>query len=79
MSVTTIRSLANELGVTYWQIRHILRCGYVPVERPARKRKVYLAPAEVRAIKAHFGLCDPEQPSVETIREPQASGATPRP
>jgi hypothetical protein len=58
MGVTTIRSLAKEIGVTYWQIRHILRAGYVTVKRFHKHRKLYLTPGEVGAIKAFFGVSD---------------------
>lgn len=58
MGVTTIRSLAKDIGVTYWQIRHIIRAGYVTVKRFHKHRKVYLTPAEVGAIKAFFGVSD---------------------
>ena len=59
MAVTTIRSLANELGLTYWQVHHIIRAGYVTVKRPPHHRKLYLTPGEVGAIKAFFGVVDP--------------------
>jgi hypothetical protein len=59
MAVTTIRSLANEIGVSRWRIYHLLRAGYVSVKRPPGHRKVYLTPGEITAIKAHFGLVDP--------------------
>jgi len=58
MAVTTIRSLANELGVSRWRIYYLLRAGYVSVKRPPGHRKVYLTPAEITAIKAHFGIVD---------------------
>ena len=58
MGVITIRSLAKEIGVTYWQIRHILRAGYVTVKRFHQHRKLYLTPAEAGAIKAFFGVAD---------------------
>ena len=58
MGVTTIRSLAREIGVTYWQIRHIIRAGYVSVKRFHKHRKLYLTPGEVSAIKAFFGVSD---------------------
>jgi len=58
MGVTTIRSLAKDIGVTYWQIRHIIRAGYVTVKRFHKHRKLYLTPAEVGAIKAFFGVIE---------------------
>lgn len=58
MPVTTIRSLADEIGVSYWQIRHVLRRGYVQVTRPFQQRKLYLSPAEVKAIIAFFGAVE---------------------
>ena len=61
MVVTTIRSLAKELGLTYWQVRHIIRSGYVTVKRLPHQRKMYLTPGEVGAIKAFFGFVDPKQ------------------
>ena len=60
MKATTIKSLAVEIGVSYWAIRHALRQGYVAVQRP-KHRKVYLNPSEVRAIKSHFGVLDTER------------------
>lgn len=59
MAVTTIRSLSIEIGVSYWQIRHILRAGYVTIKRLPHHRKLYLTPGEVGAIKAYFGIVDP--------------------
>ena len=59
MAVTTIRSLANEIGVSRWRIYHLLRAGYVTIKRPPGHRKVYLKPTEIAAIKAHFGLVGP--------------------
>jgi hypothetical protein len=56
VKVTTLRTLAQELGISYWQIRHALRQGYVKVQRDAQRRKVYLRPDEVEAIKRHFGV-----------------------
>ncbi len=58
MTVTTIRSLAEEIGVTYWQVRHIIRSGYVPMRQPPQQRKLYLTPREVGAIKDFFGVAD---------------------
>lgn len=58
MGVTTLRSLATEIGVTYWQIRHIIRAGYVSVKRLHKHRKLYLTPSEAGAIKAFFGVSD---------------------
>ena len=59
MKAKTIRSLAAEIGVSYWAVRHALRQGYVSVHREEGHRKVYLKPDEVRAIKAHFGVLNP--------------------
>lgn len=59
MAVMTIRDLAKQIGVSYWQIRHILRAGYVSIKRPPGHRKLYLTPGEVGAIKAYFGIVDP--------------------
>jgi hypothetical protein len=59
MAVTTIRSLAKEIGVSRWRIYHLLRAGYVSIKRPPGHRKVYLTPGEIAAIKAYFGLVDP--------------------
>ena len=56
MKATTISSLASEIGVSYWAVRHALRQGYVAVERPRKGRKLYLQPDEVDAIKRHFGV-----------------------
>jgi hypothetical protein len=56
MKATTIRSLAVQIGVSYWAIRHAVRQGYVSVERPYKRRKLYLQPEEVDAIKKHFGV-----------------------
>lgn len=58
MGVTTLRTLAKDIGVTYWQIRHVIRAGYVSVKRFHKHRKLYLTPAEVGAIKAFFGVSD---------------------
>lgn len=74
MAVNTIPSVAAEIGVTYWQVRHAIRSGYVGIDRAGPRRKVYLTPAEVRAIKTHFGVCDPE-PVAGTYK----NEATPRP
>ena len=49
MAVITIRSLANELGLSHWQIR-------LP-----HQRKAYLTPGEAAAIKAFFGVVDAKQ------------------
>lgn len=65
MSVTTIRSLAAEIGISYWQVRHVVRMGYVAAQRPAR-RKWYLTPEDVRAIKAYFG-------QVEQVAQPKVT------
>lgn len=59
MAVMTIRDLAKQIGVSYWQIRHILRAGYVSIKRPPGHRKLYLTPGEVGAIKAYFAIVDP--------------------
>lgn len=56
MKATTIRSLAGQIGVSYWAIRHAMRQGYVSVERPYKRRKLFLQPEEVEAIKQHFGV-----------------------
>lgn len=61
MAVTTIRSLAQEIGVSHWRIYHILRAGYVSIKRPPGHRKLYLTPGEVGAIKAYFGVVDPRR------------------
>jgi hypothetical protein len=74
MAVNTIRSVAAEIGATYWQVRHAIRRGYVGIDRLGPRRKVYLTPTEVRAIKTHFGVVDPE-PDAGT----QKNVATPRP
>ena len=58
MAIVTIRSLAQELNLSYWQIRHVIRSGYVSVKRPPGHRKMYLTPGEVGAIKAFFGVTD---------------------
>jgi len=60
MKATTIRSLAVQIGVSYWAIRHAMRQGYVCVERPLKRRKLYLQPNEVEAIKKHFGVLRPK-------------------
>lgn len=60
MKPTTIRSLAGKLGVSYWAIRYAIRQGYVAVERPQKRRKVFLQPDEVHAIKRHFGVAKPK-------------------
>ena len=60
MAVITMRSLANEIGVTYWQVRHVIRSGFVTVKRLPHQRKAYLTPGEAAAIKAFFGI-DPKQ------------------
>jgi len=44
--------------VTYWQVRHVIRSGYVSVRQPPDHRKLYLTPQEARAIKAFFGVAD---------------------
>lgn len=56
MKATTIRSLAGQIGVSYWAIRHAMRQGYVSIERPYKRRKLYLQPEEVELIKKHFGV-----------------------
>lgn len=61
MAVITIRSLANELGLSYWQIRHVIRSKFVTVKRLPHQRKAYLTPGEAAAIKAFFGVVDPKQ------------------
>ncbi|CAN5534831.1 hypothetical protein BH11PLA2_BH11PLA2_16100 [soil metagenome] len=60
MGVTTIRTVAADLGISYWAVRHAIRRGYVGVERDGHRRKIYLTPTEVKAIKTHFGVCDPD-------------------
>ena len=61
MAVITIRALATELGLSYWQVRHVIRSGYVTVKRLPHQRKAYLTPGEAGAIKAFFGVVDPKQ------------------
>jgi len=61
MPVITIRSLAQELGVTYWQVCHVIRSKFVTVKRLPHQRKAYLTPGEAGAIKAFFGVVDPKQ------------------
>jgi hypothetical protein len=61
MAVITIKALANELGLTYWQVRHVIRSKFVTVKRLPHQRKAYLTPGEAAAIKAFFGVVDPKQ------------------
>jgi len=58
MGVITLHSLAREIGVSYWQVRHVIRAGYVTVKRLHKHRKLYLTPSEAGAIKAFFGVTD---------------------
>ncbi|HEY1186188.1 MAG TPA: hypothetical protein VGE74_00965 [Gemmata sp.] len=73
MPVTTIRSLAAEIGISYWQVRHVVRMGYVTAQRPAR-RKWYLTPEDARAIKAYFGQVEPATEPKET--RPESRGVS---
>jgi hypothetical protein len=60
MRVITIKTLATELGLSYWQVRHVIRSGYVSVKRLPNQRKAYLTPGEASAIRAFFGVVDPK-------------------
>ena len=62
MAVISIRELAQQLGISYWRVRHVIRSGFVSVKRLPHQRKAYLTPGEVGAIKAFFGVVvDPKQ------------------
>lgn len=58
MAEITLRSLARDLGVSYWRVRHVIRAGFVTVKRLPHQRKAYLTPAEAGAIRAFFGLSE---------------------
>ena len=72
MKATTIRSLAGQIGVSYWAIRHAMRQGNVAVNRPYKRRKLYLQPEEVEAIKKHFGVLHPK--TLESCRRVYVGG-----
>lgn len=58
MNLHTIKSIAEELGISYIRVWRPMKCGHIPGVRPPSRNKLYLTNDEAQRIKAYFGVIE---------------------